>query len=286
MSTTVNSLISEPSGACDCHVHIYEGKYPLAPTATFIPPHAPVAAYRRVQHELGLQRVILVQPTGYGFDNSCLLDALAQLGNGALGVCVIPADSDKETLTHLHAAGVRGVRYMMLGGLLPWNSLETISARINELGWHVNLQFDGRELPQREAMIKRLPCKVIIDHTAKFLVPVSVDSEPFLALRRILDAPDRWIKLSAPYETSITGAPEYADVSMLATTLAAAYPENCLWASNWPHPNRNPVPADADMLALLARWVPSSHSRQKILVDNPAALYGFDSLPDRVPAAT
>jgi len=268
--------LKAPPGACDCHAHIYEDRFALAPTATFKPPHAPVSAYREVQRALGIERVIVVQPTGYGFDNRCSEDALAQLGDAARGVCVVPADVSDAELLRLHQAGFRGIRFMMLsGGLLPWDSLETLAARIAPLGWHINLQLDGRDLPQRIALIDHLPCKLVIDHTGKFLVPVAPDSESFITLLHLLDAGNTWIKLSAPYETSRTGAPAYADVSALASTLAANHPERCLWASNWPHPNQNPLPSNAAMLDMLLRWTSDDATRRKILTDNPAALYGF-----------
>ena len=268
-----------PKGACDCHIHVYDDACALAPSATFKPPHAPLSAYREVQRALGLERVVLVQPTGYGFDNHCLLDALAQLGSAAArGIVVVPPEVSDAELTHLHQAGVRGVRYMMLvgaGGVLPWHTLETMAARIAPLGWNINLQLDGRELPQYQAVIERLPCKVVIDHTGKFMEPVRIDDASFKALLSILERGDRWVKLAAPYETSKLGPPHYEDVAVLARALARAYPERCLCASNWPHPNRMPAPSSADMLALLGDWVPSEAVRDSVLVHNPAQLYGF-----------
>jgi len=103
-------------GACDTHVHIYEPGYPLAPTATFTPPDAPTPAYRAVQQALGLQRAIIVQPTGYGFDNRCTLSAVARLGDGARAVVVVHPDVDDAELKRLHDAGARGIRFMMLSG--------------------------------------------------------------------------------------------------------------------------------------------------------------------------
>jgi D-galactarolactone isomerase len=267
-----------PAGACDCHIHFYEPAYPLAATATFKPPPATVAAYREVQRQLGLQRTIVVQPTGYGFDNRCTLAALAQLGESARAVVVIAADTDEAELRRLHALGVRGVRFMMIpgaGGVLPWDALEPLAARIAPLGWNINLQLDGRELPAYRERIDRVPGKLVIDHTGKFLEPVAPDHAAFKTLLSVLDQPDRWVKLSAPYETSKSGAPGYDDVATLARALLAAHPDRCLWASNWPHPNRNPVPSDAAMLALLADWTGDAALFERVLVHNPAAVYGF-----------
>ncbi|WP_194722304.1 amidohydrolase family protein [Noviherbaspirillum malthae] len=270
-----SARLKPPPGACDCHMHVYEDRYPLAPTATFKPPHAPVDAYRKVQQDLGLERTIVVQPTGYGFDNSCTLDALAALGDTARGVAVIAPDLPDDEVEKLHARGMRGVRFMMLGGVLPWEALEPMASRLQAFDWHVNLQLDGRELPDHAALLQRVPGKLVIDHTGKFLEPVTPDDPAFKALCRLLDGGKCWVKLSAPYETSRDGAPHYGDVGLLARTLAAAYPERCLWASNWPHPNRDPLPSDAGLLDLLLDWAPDERARHRILVENPEEVYGF-----------
>lgn len=263
-------------GACDCHIHVYDDGFPLAATATFRPPHAPVDAYRQVQRSLGLSRVVVVQPTGYGFDNRCTLAALEQLGAGARGIASVRPDVTDSELERLHLAGVRGIRYMMLaGGLMQWDSLEVMAARIAPLGWNINLQLDGRDLPGYEAVLSRLPGKVVIDHTGKFLEPVTPDSAPFQSLRRLLDQSRCWVKLSAPYETSRIGPPHYDDVAVLARTLASHYPERCLWATNWPHPGAQPVPDDALLLEWLMQCAASEAVCQKILVDNPAELYMY-----------
>ena len=265
-------------GWCDCHVHIYDDGYPLAPTATFKPPHAPLSAYRQMQQALGLARVVLVQATGYGFDNRCLQGALAQLGGTARGIVVVPADVSEATLERLHGIGVRGVRFMMIagaGGLLPWDALENMAERIAPLGWNINLQLDGRDLPHHRALIDRLPCKVVIDHSGKFLEPVRPDDDAFKALLGVLEREGRWVKLSAPYETSKLGPPHYDDVAALAKALVQAHPDRCLWASNWPHPNRVPTPSDADLLQLLHEWAPDDRVRERILAGNAAQAYGF-----------
>jgi D-galactarolactone isomerase len=267
------------TGACDCHVHIYEDGYPLVPNVAWLPRHSPVSAYRsEVQQRVGLQRAIVVQPTGYGFDNRCTLAALAQLGDTARGIAVVAPEVTDAEIARLHAAGVRGVRYMMLNNpIMTWHSLAPMAARLKDAGWMVNLQLDGRTMPEHEEALKRLPCHLVIDHNGKFLEPVAPDDPSFQSLLRVLDTGKVWIKLSAPYETSKTGAPDYDDVSLLARTLAEKFPERCLWASNWPHPGRDPVPRIEPLYDLLFSWAPSDETRRRILVDNPAQLYGFPS---------
>jgi len=168
------------------------------------------------------------------------------------------------------------VRFMMLpGGPLPWGALEAMAARIAPLGWNINLQLDGRTLPEHAAMLRRLPCPLVIDHNGKFLEPVPVEHPGVRALLGLLDTGRVWIKLSAPYETSRSGPPAYDDVSALARALVAAHAERCVWASNWPHPNIKPPPPNPAMLDLLLDWAPDEATRHRILVDNPARLYGF-----------
>jgi len=263
-------------GACDSHMHVYEDAYPLAATATFKPPHAPASAYRTVQRELNLARTVVIQPTGYGFDNRCTLGALAALGPEARAIVVVPPEVTPSELDALHKLGARGVRYMMLpGGVLPWSGLERTAAAIAPLGWHIDLQLDGRELPLHEATLARLPCGLVIDHVARFMGPVEPDSEPLRALCRLLDNSRCWIKISAPYESSRSGPPGYGDIAWIARLVARRYPERCLWASNWPHPNQNPAPSNAAMLDWGLGFCADSAAQKQALVDNPAELYGF-----------
>lgn len=271
----VETKMTRYAGACDCHVHIYDSRFAQVPNLPVIPPDGPVRAYRKVQRALGLERVVVVQPAAYGFDNSCTLDALAQFGAAARGICLVAPDVADAEIARLHEGGIRGVRYMMIGGPLRWDSLEPMAARLGHFGWMVNLQLDGRTMPEHEAALKRLPCTLVIDHNGKFLEPVKPDDAAFQSLCRVLDTGRVWIKLSAPYETSRTGAPAYEDVSLLARTLAERYPERCLWASNWPHPGRNPAPSEVALYDLLFSWANTDALRRKILVDNPRQLYGF-----------
>lgn len=267
-----------PAGACDTHMHVYDAAVPSAPGGPPIPGHFPAARYREMQARLGLARVIVVQPNAYQDDNRVTLDAIRALGAGARGVGVVkPGVSDAE-IERLAQGGIVAQRIFHLpNGAVSLAQMDEVMARVHSFRWHANIQLDGRELPQYEAQIARLPGKFVIDHTGKYLEPVAPDHAAFKALLRLVDTGRCWVKLSAPYETSRTGAPGYADVARLAQALARHAPERMLWASNWPHPSAPPdaVPDDADLLDLLLEWAPDETVRRKILVDNPAALYGF-----------
>ena len=199
-------------------------------------------------------------------------------GPGARGVGVVKPGVAEAEIERLTEGGIVAQRIFQLPwGAVGFERMHEVMARVHPFGWHANVQLDGRELPHWEDSIRRLPGKFVIDHIGKFLEPVSVDSEPFKALLRLLDTGRCYVKLAAAYETSKTGAPEYEDVGRLAKALVQRAPERMLWASNWPHPSapKDKVPDDADLLDLLLDWAPDEAARKRILVDNPAALYGF-----------
>jgi len=258
-------------------MHIYERRFPLVPDAV-PPPEAPVAAYRLVQQRLGIARAVVVQPNAYGKDNRCTLEAIAGLGlDRARGVAVIDAAASDAEIEGLTRAGIRGIRFhLMPKGYLGWDVIEALSARVQAFGWHAQIQLNGRELPEREAVLRRLPGTIVVDHVGRFHDPVPPDHEAFRALQRLVDSGRFWVKLSAPYESvSRDGPPLWRDVGALAKALIRQAPERMLWASNWPHPGQKSPPDDALLLDLLLDWAPDEAARRRILVDNPALLYGF-----------
>lgn len=272
----IRPRLAAPTGACDTHIHFYNSKYPTAPTALTTPPDAWVDEYREVQERLGLNRLVIVQPTTYGIDNSCQLEAMAAFGDTARGVMVADTSTTDEELDRLTRLGVCGIRFHMLpGGAVPWDILETMAARVHNFGWHVQLQMNGREFPEREAMLKRLPGTLVVDHVGRFMTPVPVDDPAFKVLLGLLDTGRCWVKLSAPYESSESGPPDWQDVALEAKALAKAAPERMLWASNWPHPGQKSPPSEADLMDLLLDWVEDDATRTSILVDNPLELYRF-----------
>jgi D-galactarolactone isomerase len=257
-------------------MHVYDDRYAANPAWPVPPPTAPAVDYLRVQRELGLERAVVVQPNAYGFDNRCTTDAIRDLGPQTRGIATVKSNIADGELLRLHAAGIRGARcHMLPNAYLSWDDVPQIAARIAELGWHVQVQMDGRELPVHATQLRALPTDVVIDHNGKFLEPVAPEHPAFVALLRLLDSGRFWVKLSEPYETSKSGPPRYEDVSVLARALAKSHPERCLWASNWPHPGIHPQPSSAAMLDLLLDWAPDPATRARILVDNPARLYGF-----------
>lgn len=254
MTTYPRPKTKLPPGACDCHVHVY-GDPVTYPTGQHSPggpmPEATVDAYRVLQARLGLERVVVVQPSAYGFDNRCTLDAVRALGATAWAVVVLRPGTGEDELEVLTARGARGVRFLMLAGaLMRWEELEPAAVRVAPLGWHVQIQMDGRFLAEREAVLKHLPCPLVIDHNGKFLEPVDLDHPGFVSLCRLLDTGSVWVKTSACYETSKDGSPRYGDVARLARTLIQRFPERVVWGTNWPHPSKRLESPDDALLRI------------------------------------
>jgi D-galactarolactone isomerase len=179
-----------PAGACDTHMHFYNSRYPLAPTALGAPLDATVEDYRKVQQRLGLERAVVVQPSAYGTDNRCTLDSIAALGlDRARGIAVVNESADVVELEALTRGGIRGVRFHMLpGGALLWESLDAIADKVQSVGWHIQLQLDGRTLPDRECQIRSWPGRIVIDHVGKFLEPIGPDHPAFRCLKGLSSA--------------------------------------------------------------------------------------------------
>ena len=186
---------------------------------------------------------------------------MKSFGENARGVMVADLSATDEELERLTRLGVRGIRFHMLpGGALPWDILEEMAARVNNFGWHVQLQMNGREFPEREALLKRLPCDLVVDHVGRFMGPVPINDPAFKVLLQFLETGRCWVKLSAPYESSESGPPDWADIRSEARALVQAAPERMLWASNWPHPGQKNPPDEGDLLDLLLDWVTAAHT--------------------------
>ena len=272
-----------PAGACDCHMHIFEPRFPARADSPYPPPVATVPEYRRiVQKRLGLSRAVVIQSVTHGTDNSNLVAALEAFGDEARGVAVVAADVDDSELARLSACGVRGIRFEMATGVLPWEALETIAARIAPLGWHIDLQTDGRELPALVDRLLDLPCSVVLDHYGKFADALPVEHPAVAAALRLLGSGKGWVKLTAPY-AGRHGRPEpWPELIPLARAYLATAPDRVVWGSEWPQSMlpifKTPIPDHALLLDLLLDYTSDEAMIERILVDNPASLYDFPAV--------
>lgn len=268
-----------PSGACDCHLHIFCGAagYPWTPGRSYTPPEAPLSAFLHQQSVLGLERAVIVQPSVYGTDNRATLDAVAAGGSGFRAVVVVGTDISLAELETLHAKGARGIRINPLfDPAASMDGLNALGGKLAELGWHIQILVDVSQVDGLEALAGGLPVPVVFDHMGHVPAGQALCDPGFRALLRLLEAGRAWVKLSGAYRITGEQAAPYGDVAPVARALAAANPENLVWGSDWPHPQIPvPMPNDGPLLDMLADWIPDNATRNRILADNPARLYGF-----------
>ena len=270
--------LKAPPNACDCHMHIYDSRFPVAPNAKLRPPEATVDAYRLFQKRIGSTRNVVVTPSTYGTDNSCTLDAMAKLGATARGVAVVDTSVADAELKRLNDLGVRGIRFNLVqSGATTVEMIEPLSKRVNDLGWHVQIHMLGGQIVEIADLLQRLPSPIVFDHMARIPEPAGADHPAFALVLKLLDKGRAWVKLSGAYMDTKTGSPAYADTSKVARAYVKASPERMVWGSDWPHPTEkaDAKPDDAVLFDLLADWAPDEPIRNRILVDNAATLYRF-----------
>jgi predicted TIM-barrel fold metal-dependent hydrolase len=284
-----------PAGACDCHTHVFgpAERYPFAANRHYTPGDASVQELLTLQRHLGLQRVVIVHPSPYGSDNACTLDALRELGERARGVAVIDEKTSDAQLNDMHEAGVRGVRLNLETGgvndpVYAARQLEWAAARVAPLGWHVQIFTNLAVLASLRQTIRALPVPLVADHFCRARAALGTRQPHLDVLLDLVREGRVWVKLSAPQR--IADTPDCSDAGAIARALIAANPERMLWGSDWPHPGARPgVPRRVDeieafnpvndgrALNRLAEWVDDENTLHKILVGNPARLYGFAS---------
>jgi predicted TIM-barrel fold metal-dependent hydrolase len=270
--------LKAPTNACDCHMHIYDSRFPVAPNAKLRPADATVDAYRLLQKRIGTTRNVVVTPSTYGTDNACTLDAMAKLGATARGVAVVNTSVTDAELRRLNSLGIRGIRFNLVqSGATTVEMLEPLSKRVNDLGWHVQIHMLGDQIVEVADLLKRLPSPIVFDHMARIPEPAGVDHPAFALVLNLIDKGRTWVKLSGAYQDTRTGPPAYADVSKVARAYVKAAPERLVWGSDWPHPTEkaDAKPDDAVLFDLMLDWAPDEATRNRILVENPAKLYQF-----------
>lgn len=264
-------------------MHIFDPRFAASPHWKRQPPNAPVAAYRLLQERLGTSRAVVVTPSTYGSNNSCMLDALAQLGDRARGVAVVGADVSEAQLEELVRQGVRGLRVNFVTPQ-SWGSttpamLATLAAKAAALGLHIQVFASPQQLLELEPLLTRLPAPLVIDHMGHIDPAEGAQAPAFRVLERLLASGKTWVKLSGAYMRSAVGDPSYADVVPLGQALVQAAPSRLIWGSDWPHTTQpQDTVDDAALVDLLTTWCDDdAATMQRILVDNAQALYGFSS---------
>jgi 2-pyrone-4,6-dicarboxylate lactonase len=266
-----------PAGATDCHAHIFDpAHFPYSPDTFYAPETSDARDYDRMLAAIGFARAALVHTGAYGNDNRVTLDAISRHRDSFRGVAIVPPELPSDQLAALHAGGMRGSRFSTIEGV-GFSQLARVAGETHELGWHVVLHFrNAAELLDIEPVLERIRNPFVLDHLARITAAEGVASEPFGALLRLLDTDRCYVKLASIYRLSSEPYP-YRDMLPMIHAVVARRPDRIIWGSNWPHPvhTHSPIPNDGDMVDLIPLWVPDPAGQRRMLVDNPAALYGF-----------
>jgi predicted TIM-barrel fold metal-dependent hydrolase len=281
-----------PRDTCDCHTHIFDPlRFPFFAGRTYTPEPAGIAELERMHRALDVDRVVIVQPSVYGTDNSCTLDAIRQIGPAARGIAVIDDKITNAQLDQMHETGIRGIRLNLETGgeedpLIASRRFKAAAARMQRRrNWHIQIYTRLPIITAIKAEVAASPVPVVFDHFGGAQGSLGPHQPDFDALLGLVQSGKAYVKLSAAYRVSNL-APDYPDVAPLAKALVAANLHRMLWGTDWPHPNSTSGrPADqitplyqiddGRIFNLFAAWVPGAAQRQTILVDNPAHLYGF-----------
>jgi predicted TIM-barrel fold metal-dependent hydrolase len=283
-----------PERACDCHVHIFgdANRFPFAASRTYTPESASITQLLALDRALYFSRVVIVQPSVYGTDNSCTLDSIKQYGPGARGIAVLPTETPSTTLDSMETAGIRGVR-INLGTAGDTNldnarhRLKSAIERIQGRKWHVQVYAALPVIAGLSDIVLASPVPVVFDHFGGAKAALGVEQSGFDKLLQLVRSGKGYVKISGAYRAS-DRPPDYPDVAPLAHALIEANPHRVLWGSDWPHPDtgagRKPSDVspllrmdDGHLLNLITTWAPDASLRKTILVDNPATLYGFSA---------
>ena len=283
-----------PPGATDCATHIYNDpkRHPFFEGRTYTPEPATVPELKQMMRTLGLDRVVVVQASTHGTDNSIVIDSIRELGSGARGVAVIDDKTTEASLDDMHRGGVRGIR-LSLGNLgatdlaAARQRLKTASDRMkSRKGWSALISGSPATWDALRVELAAFSVPIVIDHFGEPRVADGVGQAGFTAVLNLVKSGKAYVKLSNA--ETLAQKDDMSDVTPYAMALVAANPQRAVWGSAWPHPSAGGVPGrkptdlalhrqtdDGKMLNMLAVWAPDATMRKMILVDNAARLYGF-----------
>ena len=265
-----------PANACNAHLHIIDPAFPNDGKAEA--QKGTVEAYRTVAEQLGMPRAVFVQAKPHGLDNSCLLDAIQKFGAAnARGIAVVNATVSDAELEKLHIGGVRGLRFSVWNpnnAVVSFGDCFPLSERCKQYGWNMQLHMGGAQLLTYADTIRKLDCKVVIDHMGRMNPALGIDDPAYRFICEMIDRGNTWVKLSGPYLNTRTGEP-WDDAAAIATAIAAYAPERVVFGTDWPHVTEKVKPDEYALASLIDAWLPTERAKQLALSANPAALYDF-----------
>lgn len=272
-----------PPGTIDSHAHIFGtlDEYPFSPTRGYTPPEATLDSYLELHKTLGgIKRAVLTQPSVYGIDNTCMLNAVDKMQGNFLAIVALDDTVTDKQLEQLHARGARGVRVNLADkGGNPFDgprAVQKFTERIKDLGWHLEVLIKVHEFDDLRSTMNQMAVDVSFGHLGYMKTDNPMDAQGFRELLDLLRDGHCWVKLTGTYRITTSAHTPYDDVIPYAKALIAANEDRIVWGTDWPHPVfKGNMPKDGALLDQLADWAPSEALRKKILVDNPQALYGF-----------
>jgi predicted TIM-barrel fold metal-dependent hydrolase len=288
-ATPVNFEI--PAGACDCHTHIHgdSDKFPFFSGRVYTPEMALPEEMAMLHTALHMQRVVIVTPSVYGTDNSATLYGMKARGANARGVAVIDDKTPESELDAMGRAGVRGIRLNLATGgtndpAIARQRFQAAIERVQRRNWHVQMYTNLAMISAIKDLVAASPVPLVFDHFGGAQAELGLQQPGFADIVELVRSGNAYVKISGAYRASKL-APDYTDVVPLARALVGANPDRIVWGTDWPHPNSvggSPTHVtplfqidDGRLLNQLPVWAPDAATRKKILVDNPARLYGF-----------
>ena len=279
---TTTPRFGMPPHACDAHCHVFGpgATFPYAPDRTYTPPDAPKESLSALHSILGIDRAVLVQASCHGTDNRAMLDAIKTGGGRYRGVAIVDASFTEPDYAALHEGGIRGVRFNFvehLGGRPDMDVFHHVIQRIRPLGWHLVVHLDAVDIPELSALLRPLSVPFVIDHMGRVKADGGVEQRPFRALLDLMKLDTCWVKVCGAERVSTAGPP-FLDAVPFAQAIVNQAPDRVLWGTDWPHPNVGRfMPNDGDLADLVSEIAPDEVQREKLLVQNPANLYGWAS---------
>jgi 2-pyrone-4,6-dicarboxylate lactonase len=269
-----------PPLACDAHCHIFgpAAKFPYDPQASYHPPDSPFEALQHLHKVLGIERAVIVHASCHGADMRVTLDGIARSGGKYRGTAIIDETYSEKDFQRMGDGGIRGVRFNFvrhLGGRPDMGFFWKTIDRVKAMGWHLILHLDAVDLPELSDTLNKVPVPMVIDHMGRVKAADGLDQPPFKVLLEWMRNDKFWVKVCGAERVSSLGPP-FTDAVPFARALIAAAPDRILWGTDWPHPNVGKhMPNDGDLVDLFAHMAPDPMLQKRILVDNPARLYGF-----------
>jgi len=268
-----------PPLACDAHCHVFgpAAKFPFAPDASYHPPASPFEGLQKLHAILGFERAVIVHASCHGSDMRATLDGIKRSKGAYRGTAIIDESYSEKDFQRMQDGGIRGVRFNFvqhLGGRPDMAFFHRTVARLKDMGWHLIVHLDAQDLVELRDMFMKIPVPMVIDHMGRVQASKGLDQEPFRVLLDFMKNQNTWVKVCGAERVSSKGPP-FDDAVPFARALIAAAPDRILWGTDWPHPNVKIMPNDGDLVDLFPLMAPEPELQRRILVDNPARLYGF-----------